>query len=158
MRRRWTHFPQLPTMYTHPHTATNSCYNCGKPGHISRDCTEAKQETNRPPRQNNNYNQRSDTKCFNCGGYGHMARDCGKGNTIYHIEKGGPKCYNCGKEGHFSRECNNQREQRAPREAREPRQGAGECYHCHEVGHFARECPSKQQVMQIKLDWYSLHS
>ena len=90
-------------MYSSPHSATNACYNCGKPGHISKECTEAKQENNRPPGQHNNHNQRSDMKCFNCGGYGHMARDCGKGIISNYLgqerqeRQGGQKCFNCGK-------------------------------------------------------------
>jgi hypothetical protein len=36
------------------------CYNCGKPGHISRDCKEG-------------------PECYDCGSFGHIARDCPKG-------------------------------------------------------------------------------
>ena len=164
MWRRRPLRPQLSPMYPQHHSATNACYNCGKPGHISKDCTEPKQESNRAPRQHNNHNQRSDMKCYNCGGYGHMARDCTKGKiSDYPAQErperqerqerqGGQKCFNCGKEGHFSRECNARREYRE----REPRQNSSECYHCHEVGHFARDCPSNQSFIQIKRDWYSL--
>lgn len=38
---------------------TRKCYNCGRPGHLSKECRSAKNIT-----------------CYNCGSRGHMARDC----------------------------------------------------------------------------------
>eukprot|EP00735_Rhodelphis_limneticus_P012714 TRINITY_DN6048_c0_g1::TRINITY_DN6048_c0_g1_i1::g.25630::m.25630 TRINITY_DN6048_c0_g1::TRINITY_DN6048_c0_g1_i1::g.25630 ORF type:complete len:419 (+),score=6.79,sp/Q6AUG0/U2AFB_ORYSJ/64.13/1e-83,zf-CCHC/PF00098.18/2.7e-08,zf-CCHC/PF00098.18/3.3e-07,zf-CCCH/PF00642.19/2.4e-06,zf-CCCH/PF00642.19/7.2e-05,RRM_5/PF13893.1/1e-10,RRM_1/PF00076.17/2.6e+03,RRM_1/PF00076.17/1.2e-08,RRM_6/PF14259.1/0.00018,RRM_6/PF14259.1/8.9e+03,DUF1777/PF08648.7/0.00049,Nup35_RRM_2/PF14605.1/0.0017,zf-CCHC_3/PF13917.1/4. len=40
-----------------------SCYNCGEPGHIARDCRRSP----RDPRA-----------CYNCGDIGHFSRDCRK--------------------------------------------------------------------------------
>lgn len=59
-----------------------ACYNCGKGGHISRDCKDPRKE--REP------------QCYNCGECGHMARDC---NT--HEQK----CYSCGRFGHIQKCC-----------------------------------------------------
>jgi len=55
------------------------CYNCNKPGHVSRDCTE--------PRANN----------FGGGGF-RGGRGGGGGG-------GGGNCYRCSKPGHFARDC-----------------------------------------------------
>ena len=40
------------------------CFNCGKPGHISRDCPEG------------GGGKPGGGKCFNCGKPGHISREC----------------------------------------------------------------------------------
>ncbi len=46
--------------------ATRACYQCGKQGHLAREC--------RSPRQRQN---RFNVQCYNCRRYGHFARECG---------------------------------------------------------------------------------
>lgn len=60
-----------------------ACYNCGRGGHISRDCKEPKKER--------------EQVCYNCGKAGHMARDCDHANE--------QKCYSCGGFGHIQKGC-----------------------------------------------------
>jgi hypothetical protein len=43
---------------------TFDCCNCGKSGHLARDCPEPTKAKGAGP------------VCFNCGQTGHMARDC----------------------------------------------------------------------------------
>ncbi|XP_065315596.1 uncharacterized protein LOC135924466 [Gordionus sp. m RMFG-2023] len=56
-----------------------SCYNCGKPGHMLRDCREV--------------------KCFGCRKFGHIPPYCpGKQERL--------RCAGCGRFGHNKEECN----------------------------------------------------
>ena len=90
----------------------NCCFNCGKPGHISRDCSEPKKGGGRGGGGGGGRD------CYNCGKSGHISRDCpepkskggrGGGGGGRGGGRGGRSddrtCHNCGKAGHLSREC-----------------------------------------------------
>lgn len=92
--------------------AQTRCFNCGKSGHTSRDCTKPQGSTACFVCGEEGHTSRSCPKapvagparCFNCGMSGHLAQDC----QVRPKVEGA--CYRCGKTGHTSRYCNAERE------------------------------------------------
>ncbi len=107
-----------------------ACYNCGRGGHISRDCKEPKKER--------------EQVCYNCGKAGHMARDCEHANE--------QKCYSCGGFGHIQKGCEKVKCYRwgpvlKASNADDPRLTCASApLRCGEIGHVAVQCSKASEV------------
>ncbi|KAF9534894.1 hypothetical protein CPB83DRAFT_866219 [Crepidotus variabilis] len=95
--------------------------NCGRFGHIARNCTGGGAAGTGgfvsrapPPGRALNTSTLPPVKCYRCNGPNHLARDClaAPGSTVGDSTPTGPAnlnknktCYKCQQEGHIAREC-----------------------------------------------------
>lgn len=77
-----------------PVRAQQTCFTCGKPGHIQRHCPQRPSGTTPSLRPANAAPPRRNVTCFSCGEPGHYSTDCP------HLF-----CRNCNRQGHTTVRC-----------------------------------------------------
>jgi hypothetical protein len=62
-----------------------NCYNCGKKGHMAKDCyskargsTEMEEKKESSNKKESKSSEKKEKKCFECGSVRHMRKDCPK--------------------------------------------------------------------------------
>ncbi|KAK8798376.1 hypothetical protein WA588_003458 [Blastocystis sp. NMH] len=100
---------------------TMVCYNCGKVGHMAKDCRLPPRKESHAKRENETEKESSTTTphriiCHNCHKEGHLMKDCPE--PLY--------CRRCGKTDHLVADCHE----------------AVQCSRCMQMGHFAKDCPN----------------
>ncbi|KAJ4438245.1 hypothetical protein ANN_14184 [Periplaneta americana] len=119
-----------------------TCWSCGKPGHLRRDCDQSGHRQEREVadveerQQSTERRRRRAPTCWSCGRPGHLRRDCDRSGhrqerEVADVEerqqsterrrRRTPNCWSCGRPGHLRRDCNRsshrqEREWLTPRE------------------------------------------
>ncbi|XP_069683895.1 adventurous-gliding motility protein Z-like [Periplaneta americana] len=147
-----------------------TCWSCGKPGHLRRDCYQSGHRQEREVadveerQQSTERRKRRAPTCWSCGRPGHLRRDCDRSGhrqerEVADVEerqqsterrrRRAPICWSCGRPGHLRRDCDRSghRPEREVADTEGSQQSPEQrgrrvptCWSCGEPGHLRRSC------------------
>ncbi|KAI1709839.1 zinc knuckle domain-containing protein [Ditylenchus destructor] len=121
-----------------------TCNNCGKTGHMLRNCPDNENSADSGNERGSDVNKDQRT-CYNCGKDGHMRSNCPENGSEHGNVKLPIICHQCGAPGHISRQCN-----------RFGNSGGKlgildlslRCYECQERGHVSKDCLKQTNTLR----------